>query len=70
MTPAPSWTDLLAAREAQHLDELFELLRMPSVSTDPQLAPMSRPPPNGSATGSSGLGCRSSTSCQLPCTQS
>jgi acetylornithine deacetylase/succinyl-diaminopimelate desuccinylase-like protein len=35
MTGSPTWHDLLASREEAHLDELVELLRMPSVSTDP-----------------------------------
>ena len=32
------WNELLASREAQHLEELLALLRVPSVSTDPSHA--------------------------------
>jgi acetylornithine deacetylase/succinyl-diaminopimelate desuccinylase-like protein len=35
MTTAPGWREILASREERHLNELLELLRMPSVSTDP-----------------------------------
>ena len=33
-----TWKDDLAAREGEHLNELLELLRMPSISTEPQHA--------------------------------
>lgn len=31
-----NWQEELAAREREHIDELLELLRMPSVSTAPE----------------------------------
>jgi acetylornithine deacetylase/succinyl-diaminopimelate desuccinylase-like protein len=38
-SPRPSWEETLAARAEQYLDELRDLLRIPSVSTDPERTP-------------------------------